>query len=126
MSEYKSYTVDRERWRRLSILEQMGNIGSEAGRTIKAKKRGDDFEPALIRALDLFDATVQGLIADKSYRVKEVLRARDQFLQALYIREDDKIEEYFMQFAIAARRGPISAPGCIMFCALKSRECVVV
>ena len=105
MSEYKSYNVDRDRWRRLSLLEQMGNIGSEVGRTIKAKKRGDDFEPALIRALDLFDATVEPLIADKSHRAKEVLRARDQFLHALYTREDDKIEEYFMQFALAARRG---------------------
>ena len=105
MAEYKPYSVDRERWGRLTILEQMGNIGSEVGRTIKTKKRGDDFEPALIRALDLFDATVEALVAKKSHRTKEVLRAKDQFLHALYTREDDKIEEYFMQFAIAARRG---------------------
>ena len=32
------------RWERLTILEQMGNIGSEVGRTLKLKQRGDDFE----------------------------------------------------------------------------------
>ncbi|MBL7112395.1 MAG: hypothetical protein ISS19_10705 [Bacteroidales bacterium] len=97
------YAIDRERWERLTILEQMGNIGSEVGRTLKLKQRGDNFEPALIRALDLFDATVELLISKKSYRTREVLRAKDQFLQALYVHDDPSIESYFMKFAIAAR-----------------------
>ena len=29
------YTVDRERWNLLPILDQMGNIGTEAGRTLE-------------------------------------------------------------------------------------------
>lgn len=99
----QKYTVDRDRWARLSIFEQMGNIGSEVGRTLKLKRGGQDFEPALIRALDLFDATVEHLIALKSYRVKEVLRSKDQFLQAVFVRDDDKIESYFTHFAVAAR-----------------------
>ena len=97
------YSINRERWERMNILEQMGNIGSEVGRTLKLKLRNEDFEPALIRALDLFDATVEGLIQKKSYRVKEVLRSKDQFLQALFVADDPAIETYFMQFAIAAR-----------------------
>ncbi|MFH1296207.1 MAG: hypothetical protein ABIJ04_02900 [Bacteroidota bacterium] len=97
------YAINRERWEQLNILEQMGNIGSEVGRTLKLKQRGEHFEPALIRALDLFDATVEPLVLQKSPRTKEVLRAKDQFLKAVYIEDDPSIESYFMQFAIAAR-----------------------
>lgn len=97
------YSVDRERWKQLTILDQMGNIGTEAGRTLKQKRKGEDFQAALTRALDLFDATVELLVINKSHRTKEVLRARDQFLQALFISDDLTIEAYFMQFAIAAR-----------------------
>lgn len=98
------HTIDRERWNKLSLLEQMGNIGSEIGRTLKIKRQGDDFMPALTRTLDLFDATAELLAAQRSIRLKEVLRAKDQFLQALYVRDDQGIENYFTQFAIAARR----------------------
>jgi len=97
------YIMNRERWNRMPIFEQLGNIGSEVGRTLKLKRQGEDFEPALIRALDLFDATIEGLVAVKSHRAKEVLRAKEQFLMAVYDREDPSIEDYFMQFAIAAR-----------------------
>jgi len=97
------YTIDRERWKQLSIFDQMGNIGSEASRTLRLKRNGEDFRAALIRALDLFEATVELLVRNKSHRTKEVLRARDQFLQALFISDDPSIETYFMQFAIAAR-----------------------
>ena len=97
------YTIYRERWNQLSIFDQMGNIGSEASRTLKLKRNGEDFQAALIRALDLFDATVELLVRNKSHRTKEVLRARDQFLQALFISDDPTIETYFMQYAIAAQ-----------------------
>ncbi len=97
------YSINRERWARLNILEQMGNIGSEVGRTLKLKQRDEDFEPALIRALDLFDATVELLILKKSHKAKEVLRSKDQFLKAIYEADDPGIESYFIQFAIAAR-----------------------
>lgn len=98
-----SYQVDRQKWAAMTIFEQMGNIGSEVGRSFKAQRTGADFEPALVRALDLFDATTEGLIAKRSPRAKEVLRARDQFLSALYDQPDPKLEQYFMDFAIAAR-----------------------
>ncbi|TSA23563.1 MAG: hypothetical protein D4R67_13465 [Bacteroidetes bacterium] len=97
------YAINRDRWNQLTILEQLGNIGSEVGRTLKLKQRGEDFEPALIRALDLFSATTELLISQRSHRTKEVMRARDQFLQALFVKEDPSIETYFVQIAIAAR-----------------------
>jgi len=98
-----AHTVDRARWARMTIFEQMGNIGSEVGRTLKAQRNGDDFEPALIRALDLFDATTQQLVTAKSSQTKEVLRSKDQFLEAVYGKQDPSIENYFMQYALAAR-----------------------
>lgn len=97
------YAIDRERWKQLSIFDQLGNIGSEVERTLRLKRNGEDFQAALIRALDLFDTTVELLVRNKSHRTKEVLRARDQFLQALFIANDPSLENWFMQFAIATR-----------------------
>lgn len=104
------YQIDRQRWAQMTIQEQMGNIGSEVGRSIKAWGAHDTtrFEAALNRALDLFDATTEQLIVVRSPRSKEVLRAKDQYLALFFddTYEDDaeNIENYFMQYAIAARR----------------------
>ena len=83
----------------------MGDIGSEVGRALKMKRKGRDFEPALIRALVLFDATVSRLIITHPHRAKEVLRAKECFLDTLFIKGDPKIENYSTQFAPAARMG---------------------
>jgi hypothetical protein len=99
------FAIDRQRWQLLTIFEQMGNIGSEVGRSLKMKRQGRDFEPAMIRALDLFDATVEHLVSQKSPRTKEVLRAKEQYLNALFLHDDPTIEAYFTHFAIAARKG---------------------
>lgn len=104
-----SYEIDRERWSQLSIYEQMGNISSEVGRTINATRAGKEqrAQKAIDRAVDLLDATVEVLVAQKSPRVKEVLRAREEFLRLFYdgtFEEDaDAIARYFNFFAIAAR-----------------------
>lgn len=106
MSNYK---IDRKRWANMTIQEQMGNIGSEVGRSINAWQAEDivRFNGALDRALDLFDATVEDLVAHKSPRTKEVLRAKDQYLALFFdgkISDAVNIEDYFMQYALAARR----------------------
>ena len=104
-----SYEINRERWAELTIFEQMGNIGVEVGRAINATRAGKDrrAQGAIDRACDLFDATVETLIDQHSPRVKEVLRAREEFLRLFFdgtFEEDaDNIERYFNQFAIAAR-----------------------
>lgn len=104
-----NHVIDRVRWARSSIFDQMGNIGSEVGRALKAERQGnpDDRDAAVRRGLDLFDATVEHLVALRSVRTKEVLRARDQFLTQLYgdpASSPASLELYFTQFAIAARR----------------------
>ena len=104
-----NYEIDRERWARLSIFEQMGNIGAEVGRAVNATRAGKDkrAQGAIDRAVDLLDATVEVLVAQKSPRVKEVLRAREEFLRLFFdgtFEEDaDNIVRYFNLFAIVAR-----------------------
>jgi len=104
------YAVDRERWSKMSIFDQMGNISSEVGRSFSAKRRRDDAgcAQAVGRAIDLFDATVSSLIANKSIRSKEVLRAKEVYLSAIYdeaqqVEDNQSLERYFMQYAVAAR-----------------------
>ena len=101
-------SINDDRWKSLTIFEQMGNIGSEVGRAIAAERRHDEHsrDGAIGRALDLFSASARFLAARKSPRLREVLRARDQFLGLFFdnkFADADRIENYFMQFAIAAR-----------------------
>lgn len=103
--------IDREEWAHYTIFEQMGNIGSEVGRSIAAERRGktERRDAAVERALDLFDATQEQLACDHSPRLKEVLLARYEYLRLFYdgTFETDAgaIERYFNNFALAARRG---------------------
>jgi hypothetical protein len=104
-----NFQIDRNKWASLTIFEQMGNIGSEVGRACKAHRAGkiERRNAAIERALDLFSATIDVLAWEKSYRLREVLRARDEFLRLFYDgtfeTDAEQIERYFMQFAIAAR-----------------------
>jgi hypothetical protein len=98
------------RWQTLSLTEQLGNIGSDVGRALRAKARGDHerMAAALDRALELFDLTV----ADprRKHRLKEILRAREVVCDFLvgdneYASTPESLDDYFLQFALAARRG---------------------
>ncbi|MCL1828220.1 MAG: hypothetical protein FWG32_01860 [Oscillospiraceae bacterium] len=106
------YRFDRVRWARLTFEEQMGNIGAEVGGAITAHRNGNAGREtrAINRAIDLFSATAEVLsCTGYSYRLKEVLRARDEFLRLFFdgtfVEDADKIDRYFMYFAIAARAG---------------------
>lgn len=100
-----TYTVNQEKWAKLSLLEQMGNIGSEVGRTFSAIRRSDTVaaDAATARALDLFDATISDN-ERKSSQIKEILRSKEEFLGSLSEpSRQSKVENYFTQYAIAAR-----------------------
>ena len=110
LREMSAYKFPRERWAKLTFNEQMGNIGSEVGRAIIAYRNGNEIRKnrAIDRAIDLFSATVETTAnTDYSYRLKEVLRARDEFLRLFFDGTFDhdaiKIERYFMDFAFLAR-----------------------
>lgn len=98
------------RWQELSLVEQLGNIGSEVGRAIAAHRNGNAERSAraLDRALELFDLT----IADQRwrYRLKEITRAREVCCEYFFGKNSfqetpEALEKYFTQFALVARRG---------------------
>jgi len=100
------YVFDTKRWAKMTMYEQMGNIGSEVGRALAAKRRGDKqrMQGALYRGLDLFDVTAELWAKQKTPRTRELLLAREQFVEAIITdKNDDKLEDYFMRFALAAR-----------------------
>lgn len=100
------HIFDKKKWQKHSLMWQMGNIGSEVGRALNAKRVGNktDMEAAYHRGLDLIDATAEGLLAAKSPRLKEVLRSREEFSKSIMTDEVDySLEKYFMEFAIAER-----------------------
>lgn len=97
------------RWAEFSFDDQMGHVGSEVERAIRAHEQGltERFDSALVRALELFDLTV----ADERWRGarrREVLRAREEFCR-LFSSEDvpnrsaEELKEHFLEFGIAAR-----------------------
>lgn len=98
------------RWRALTLMEQLGNTGSEVERAIQAHRAGKSsrFDNALARALELFDLTA----ADdrwRGHRRREVLRAREEFCRLFFDddvdpRSADGLRRYFLAFAQAARR----------------------
>ena len=96
--------IDREKWARIGILEQMGNISSEVGRAIASRDNPTRRDGAIERAIDLFAATAA---CHSGLRLREILRARDEFLSLFYGDSTDYegVQRYFHQFALAARRG---------------------
>ncbi|HJQ09391.1 MAG TPA: hypothetical protein VJ836_07995 [Candidatus Saccharimonadales bacterium] len=99
-----NHVFDLEKWARLSLFEQMGNIGSEVGRAMNAMQRGDitALQGAYYRGLDLIDATAPNLSTIS--RRRELLRARELFSESVELGKVDKsLDTYFMQYAIAAR-----------------------
>ncbi len=99
------------RWKSLTLIEQLANVGSEVDRAIRAHEAGraDRRDAALDRALELFDLTATD-DRWRGARRREVLRAREEFC-ALFWGADGKrqqeiasLSKYFLYFALAARR----------------------
>jgi hypothetical protein len=91
------------------MFEQMGNVYREVGRNLDVKRHHDTerYKQALIQALDLIDATTQGLDRHHSHRAREVLRSKEEFSNACYgdasAVETESLGRYFIQFAVVAR-----------------------
>ncbi len=96
-------------WNRLELVEQLGNVGSEVERAIRAHSAGrtNRFEGAFERALELFDLTA----ADprwRGHRCQEILRAREEFCRLFFdpdVAPDsaEGLRKYFFGFGHAAR-----------------------
>ena len=102
---------DKDKWAAMDFISQMANIGSEVGRTLKWKQKGNTTmaRNAFIRTLDLFDLTIEtgrdnASSTSRDSMLREVLIARDQFCEE-YLSEDSNAiapsDKYFSQFAKA-------------------------
>lgn len=98
------------RWYKLSLFEQLANIGSEVERALNWYAKGDNQagEAAFYRALDLLDLT----LGDRRLkgRYKEIARLRellcDYFTNQRQYHSDAKsIQSYFVPFFYAVSRG---------------------
>ena len=112
---FQHSTLADGRWQKLSLAEQLGNIGSEVGRTERFMGGDEEnFKRARDRALELFDLT----LADPRWRppywradgrLREIARAREIFCDALLGGREYKssladIDRYLFHFALMARR----------------------
>ncbi len=101
-----NHTYSNQNWAKMDVFNQMGNIGSEVGRALNAKRQGqtERCQAAFYRGLDLIDETARLWADEKRVGLRELLYARDQFAESITTsRVDTTLEAYFMQFAIAAR-----------------------
>jgi hypothetical protein len=105
---YQHKELASGRWNELSLAEQMANIGSEVGRAIRWRQKGNAelAQRAAFRALELLDLS---LGAGHSYpRLKEIARVRETLVDYLLGSNDfgssDAVwQRYFDHFNYLAR-----------------------
>ena len=105
---YQHQSLASGRWRSLSLIEQLANIGSEVERALNWRDKGNPgySERALERALELIGLTVEDPRHRK--RLKEITRLREAILdyflgENLYQTSEEFWRKYFYAFGYAAR-----------------------
>jgi len=98
-------------WATLSLVEQLGHVGSEISRAIRWTSRNPELaRGALYRALDLMDLTLADTTRRLSpARLREIARAREVIVDYFagsneYGSTADGLQKYFDAFALAARK----------------------
>lgn len=106
MNQHREF--NKERWFKLSLVEQMANIGSEVIRSLKWAEKNNRHYADLTnqRALELFDLT----LSDRTHvsGLKEIARCRELWLDYFvgdnqYHQTADQWKKYFLAFNYAAR-----------------------
>ena len=95
------------KWFKLSLMEQLANVGSEVGRASRWQGKDEKlFRGAVDRALELFDLTLD----DPRWRGRrgEIARLREVFCDAVFGGKEYKsslkdLARYFNPFTYAAR-----------------------
>jgi hypothetical protein len=95
------------RWAQMSLMEQLANVGSEVSRASKWKKKanGVHAQNSFERALELLDLTIS--LSPRYPVTKELCRAREEMCKHFYesdTNEFEKLNRYFLPFALAARK----------------------
>lgn len=111
MSDFIHQNLANGRWFELSLAEQLGNIGSEIGRSAIYLKRNEKerMNMAMERAFDLFDLTIKDKRWLKRGALKEILRAKEICAGVFFGGESygytpEDLDKYFMQYALIARK----------------------
>ena len=106
---YQHQALAAGRWRQLTFLEQMANIGSEVERALswRFRKNPPYAQRAFERALELIDLTLAASTCPA--RLRELARVREALVDDLtgtnhYASSDASWKRYFTFFAYAARR----------------------
>ena len=109
MPEFTHKNLAAGGWQALSLMEQLGNIGSEAARAARWQWKNDEhFFNAVFRTLELFDLTLDD--SRWKARLREIARAREVFCDAVFNNGGEwhtklsDMDKYFFQFAFAARK----------------------
>jgi hypothetical protein len=99
------------RWWKLSLPEQLGNVGSEISRAERWKSRNPEVSRgALYRALELFDLMLDDpRLRQSRPRLREVARAREVVADYFagpnqYRSTGASLQKYFDAYALAARK----------------------
>ena len=99
--------LSQGKWQKLSLIEQMANIGSEVERAINWKNKNDKeySRMAFDRALELIDLTISD--EKNCRRLKEILRVRESLADYFvgenqYSSSDKSWKNYFYAFGLAA------------------------
>ena len=102
------HNLTQSKWQRLTLAEQMGNIGSEflRFRNLNAHQDKDAAEKSAERFLELLDLTIAS--ARGQSRLAELLKLREFFCDFYagtnFYSGYQELEKYFIQFALLARK----------------------
>lgn len=96
------------KWAKLTLVEQMANVGSEVGRAISWREKGnwDYSQRAFERALELLDLTISD--EKNKTRLREIVRTREVLVdyfqfKNVYQSTKKSWENYFTAFNFAAK-----------------------
>jgi hypothetical protein len=110
---YQHRELASGRWNALSLVEQLGNVGSEVERALKwkAKNNPEYCMRAFERALELLDLTLA--CPAHRHRLREIARTREILVDFFHGENQfsttgKSLSDYFLQFACAARRAVTS------------------
>ena len=95
----------KEKWMKMNLAQQMGNIGSEFSRMISLKGKGDlkNSQNSFDKVLELLDLTISQRKNRELFRLREVIC--DLFLGKNTYKVSTKyLKDYFLFFVLSAHK----------------------
>lgn len=112
---YQHQALAQGRWFTLTLMEQLGNVGSEVERTIRWRDKHNAVQAnqAMERALELLDLTINDPRWIAAQRLQELVRVREVLCDWFYgdneyHTSNQQWQNYFLYFGMAAR---LALPG---------------